>query len=250
MKKTTKTVSALHGITFTLFFIIDTILTYFLYPALNAKLGSAFLEILISTIVSAFLYSVLYFIVSSVYKLAVFYIKDRKLKLGGVWYHVHIKRNIKGFIPTDKLRAGETHIKQNFYDLTFTADNRYFSLDENGEIKEDKNQTHQTHWEHATCSWDGESKIIACYKADSSNKNAIKICPFCNEPFKDGAEITTEKKERLGIHNLTLINQNVIKGTFADEYPSASYGEIFFFRKKEERDALIKDFLQDGDIDN
>lgn len=249
MNKTAKTVAWLHGITFTLFFIVNTVMDYYVYPLLYGTLDSEFLKIFIDTVMAAVLYSVLYFIVRTVYIVAVFKIKRKNINLKGTWYHVHIKRDLYDFIKTDKLRAGVTTVKQDFYDVRFTADNSYFSLDENGNLVEDVNAAHQTHWEHLTCSFDGEGKIIACYKADSSRKQIAQCCPLCHSPLPEGKKAAAEKTKRIGIHDLTVISDKKIKGTFADEYPSASYGEIFFFRNKEERDALIKDFLQDGDID-
>lgn len=252
MNKTAKIVSALHGTAFTLFFIIDIILQYFLYPLLDEQFHSPFLSVLIATLVSAVLYSALYFIVYYVYKLFMFRIFKKKPYIHGVWYHVHIKRDLHGFVATDKLRAGETRVKQTLYDVSFEANNSYFYL-KDGQVVEDTNATRSTHWKHVACDWEDEDSLIACYEADSRQKDSVSECPYCHTKFSSAVDIQGEKKNRVGIHRLNITNasqdRGKMEGTFADEYPSASYGEIFFFRRKEDRDALIADFLADGTID-
>ena len=216
---------------------------------LDEKFHSAFLSILIATLVSAALYSVLYFLVYQVYKLFLFHIKKDKY-IGGVWYHLHVKKDMYGQpIKTDKLRAGETTVKQNLYDIMFHAENSYFYL-KDGEVTEDKGSV--TSWDYVACDWQGENELIACYAAKSPWKNVISNCPFCGTKLRRNIR-QGEKPKRLGIHSLTINNASrkngKMSGSFADEYPSASYGEIFFFRNKADRDALILDVLSDGKLD-
>ena len=247
MNKTATTVTLLHSATFTLFFILSTVMNYFVYPLLTSEGTSAFLKGFLETVISAFLYAVLFFIVKLVYKVIFFKILNKNLNLGGTWYHVMIKKNLHGLIKTDKLRAGETMIKQNLYDLYFTADNAYYFLSEDGTPTSERNSTNHTHWTLKISDWEGDGKLLGCYRADTSTKGAITSCPYCGAPFAEKKSV--EKEERIGIHNLEIISDNYIKGRFADEYPSASFGEIYFFRKREERDKLIADFLADGSID-
>ena len=239
--------AVLHSMTFTLFFIISTVMNFFVYPLLVNEGLSAFLQIFIETVISAFLYAILYLIVKFVYKLIFFKLINKNQNLNGTWYHVMIKKNLHGLIKTDRLRAGETTIKQDLYDLHFSADNAYYSLSESGEVECERISTNHTHWTLNISGWEGDDKLLGCYKAGTSTKGAITHCPYCGTPFDEKKSV--EKEERVGIHNLEIISDNYIKGRFADEYPSASFGEIYFYRHKEERDKLIADFLADGKID-
>lgn len=246
MNKTAKTISVLHGTTFSLFALANVIFNYYVYPILTEKISSGFFVVLLDALMSAFLYSVLYLVVSNVYKLIFFKVQNKDLNLNGVWYHVHIKRNMHGIVQSNHVRAGVTTVKQNFYDLDFTGDNYSFSLTPDMELAEDTDITKQTHWRYCATDWN-DNNIIACYTASSTNKKRISRCPFCGAAMSK-QEIPEEYKDRVGVHRLTIISKDYIKGTFADQYPSASYGEIFFFRKKEDRDEHIKRFLCGNDI--
>lgn len=242
MNKTAKTISILHGTTFSLFALVNVAFNYYIYPILAKKISSGFFIVLLDALMSAFLYSVLYLIISNSYKLIFFKIRNKSQNLNGIWYHVHFKRNMHGYVKSNYVRAGVTKVKQNFYDLDFTADNYSFSLAPDGELLEDFSATKQTHWRYCAADWNDDS-IIACYTASSTNKKNISQCPFCGTEMSE-QEIPGEYKDRVGVHRLTIINKGYIKGTFADQYPSASYGEIFFYRNKADRDAQIKSFLK------
>lgn len=246
MNKTAKTISILHGTTFSLFALVNVAFNYYIYPILTKKISSGFFIVLLDALMSAFLYSVLYLIVSNSYKLIFFKIRNKSQNLNGIWYHVHIKRNMHGLVKSNHVRAGVTKVKQNFYDLDFTADNYSISLAPDGELVENTCATKQTHWRYCAADWNDNS-IIACYTASSTNKKKIAQCPFCGVMMSE-REISGEYKDRVGVHRLTIINKDYIRGTFADQYPSASYGEIFFFRDKADRDKLIKQFLRGDDI--
>lgn len=253
MNKTAKTVSALHGTAFTVFLIIYLVLQNFLFPLIDGSVGSKFWSVFIDAVVSAVLYSALYFVIYQIYKLFFFRILKKQPYIAGKWYHVHIKQDMnENFVHAESLRAGETIVKQTLFDITFEASNRNFSL-ENGQVVEDGDVLRITHWKHLACSWDGQ-EIIACYQAGSTHGETLSICPYCHTKLPAKIKLQGARKNRVGIHKFKYVRKTeehgeFLDGTFADEYPSASYGKIFLFRDRAERDRLIADFLSDGTID-
>ncbi|MGN1103969.1 MAG: hypothetical protein ACI4QI_03755 [Candidatus Coproplasma sp.] len=246
--RTAKIITQLHGLSFTIFAIISVAFNYYIYPILTEKISTGFIVILLDAIISAFLYTVIYFILTFIYKIVIFRLKNKNHNLKGVWYHVHLKRNMHGFVAVKSIRAGITKVTQDFYDLDFSAENYSYSLNADNQLEEKSGATNKTHWNYCATDWSGDD-IIACYTASSADKKKITQCPFCGAAIAEGQEVSGESKERIGVHRLKIIDKNEIRGTFADQYPSASFGEIFFFRKKEDRDRLIMDFLTDGDLD-
>lgn len=246
--RTAKIITKLHASAFTIFALINVAFNYYVYPILTEKINSGFIVVLLDAVISAFLYLIIYNILSFFYKFVIFRLKNKNHNLNGVWYHVHLKRNMHGLVTTKSVRAGITKVTQNFYDLDFSAENYSYSLTADNQLVKDSGATNQTHWNYCAADWSGDD-IIACYTASSADKKRITQCPFCGADIADGHEMSGESKERIGVHRLKIIDKNKICGTFADQYPSASFGEIFFFRKKEDRDNLIKDFLSDGDLD-
>ncbi len=233
----------LHSVTFIIFSVVSFLLT-------DVLLGDWFLETLkgwfgekrsaqvaemVKDVVFFFvdlgLYIGLYALVYKVYKTFVSRVKKDILLIGGKWFHVHLKRDDAGYLKVDYLRAGETTVEQDLYDVTFTAKNYSYKLNEKGETYKVDSVRDNTGWTSYSIDWDGKERLVTCYRANTQRKKADE---FTN---------------RHGIHRLQ-ISDEVMKGNFADEYPSASRGEIYFFRSEAVRDEFIKDFLTDGDLDN
>lgn len=220
-------VFGLHGLVFTLFMILNSIINEYVYGFLENVIGLPWLVSICDLIVSGFLYVGIYVIIYFIYKLIIVRVKKEVLYLKGTWYHVHIKKNEQGIIKSDFVRAGVTNVTQDLYSLKFSAINYSYSLDENGEVIKDEDARSSTGWSSWAVDWDGKEKLVTCFKA--------------NTPVKVGNEFTN----RHGIHRLTVSeDQQVLSGDFADEYPSSNRGEIYFFRSEEKFLDFIKTFFR------
>lgn len=216
----------LHGIVFTIFMILNTLINDYVYAFLESFIHLAWLVSVCDLFVSGFLYVGIYTVVYFLYKYVIVRVKKEILNVKGTWYHVHIKKNDEGVIKADFLRAGETEITQDLYDLKFSAVNYSYKLDESGKVVKEDDMRSNTGWNSWAVDWDGKDKIITCFKA----KTAVKV----------GNEYTN----RHGIHRLTVAeDRQTMSGDFADEYPSCNRGEIYFFRSQEKMEEFIKNFL-------
>ncbi len=220
-------VFALHGIVFTFFMITNTLINDYVYAFLEGIFHRPWLVSICDLFVSAFLYVGIYTILYFIYKYFIVRIKKQIFNVKGKWYHVHIKKNDEGIIKADYLRAGETDVTQDLYDLKFSAVNYSYSLDENDNVIREDDVRSNTGWSSWAVDWDGKEKIITCFKA--------------NTPVKVGNEYTN----RHGIHRLTLSeDKQIMSGDFADEYPSSNRGEIYFFRSEDKMREFIRTFLK------
>ena len=244
MNKTAQTVSVLHALSFTLFFILNLVLDYFVYPTLNSLLESPFWHILIPAVISAFLYSAIYFVLSSIYKLWVFKHTDKKLNISGKWYHVHIPYDAKGVKTVTKLRAGETQFSQNMYDVkVLSAKNDSFTVNENNQIVQTGDR--HTTWSHPHVFILEKDEITIIYKAGATHntKTIYRECPFCGDKFDEGKELVIAQQDRLGIHKLNIESDTCIIGEYRDASPSTNHGMIKFYRKKADRDNEILNYF-------
>lgn len=224
-------VFALHGIVFSLFMILNMVINKYVYGFLEATFHKEWLVQLLDLAISGVLYVSIYTVVYFVYKFLAVYVKKEIILLKGEWYHVHIKHDENGWIPSTFLRAGITKIEQDLYDVKFSATNYSYMVDENGEVKRLDDTRKNTGWNSWSVDWDGKNKLITCFKA--------------NTQVKTGNEYTN----RHGIHKLEIDTENkVISGTFADEYPSSNRGEIYFFRSQEKLFEFIKKFFEENKI--
>lgn len=250
MNKTASTVTWLHGSSFTVFFIVNTVLEYFAYPAIKAALESDFWLIITSTLVSAFLYFIIYTVISKIYDIIVFKktikkIKHDKLWIKGTWYHVHVPYNNEGEMIIDSLRAGETIFHQSLYDVKATvAENDSYALDDQGNIL--KVGDRHTQWTHPYVFILEGEKLNIIYNAGATHDTRIlqHKCSLCGAEYPEGKEIFLAGQERLGIHTLTIKSATMIEGTYRDAAPSVNRGTIKFFRNKEDRDNEIKEYFR------
>lgn len=226
MKKT-GFIFVLHGIVFTVFMLLNNVINQYVYGFLENVIHLPWLVTICDLIVSGFLYVGIYTIVYFLYKYVIVRVKKEILNVKGKWYHVHVKQDDNGVIKSDFLRAGVTDVFQDLYDLKFSAINYSYSVDENGEVVKDDDVRSNTGWSSWAVDWDGKDKLVTCFKANT----AVKV----------GNEYTN----RHGIHRLTISEDGqIMSGDFADEYPSSSRGEIYFFRSEEKLHEFIKTFFR------
>ena len=219
-----KFIFALHGTVFTAFTLLNMLINNHVVAFLERALNYAWLIQIVDLLISGFLYVLLYTLLSSLYKFINIRIKKEILPIGGKWYHVHLKCNAEGYIKTDVLRAGETTVKQDLCEVRFDAVNHSYRLTGEGVLVRESNQRKNTGWSSWSVDWNGKENLITCYKALTQTKN------------------TEEYTDRHGIHKLKISGEEMF-GKFADEYPSASRGDIYFFRSEEKRDEFMRDFL-------
>ena len=230
MKKTSF-IFGLHEIVFALFLVINSIVNRWVYGLLEQTFSADWLISVIDLVISLFLYLIIYLLVYAIVKYITLNLKKDVLKISGTWYHVHVKQDENGPIPTDTLRAGVTTIKQDFCEVVFSASNCSYGIDENGEVVKHDNARKNTGWKSWSVDWDGKDKLITCFKADT--------------PVKTGGEYT----HRHGIHKLEIhLDRKMIYGDFADEYPSKNRGEIYFFRTEAQLYDFIKTFFKENPI--
>ena len=222
-------VFALHGIVFSLFMILNMMINEYIYAFLENTFDLPWLVQLLDLAISAVLYVSIYTVVYFAYKFMVVHVKKEIINHKGEWYHVHIKHDENGWIPSSSLRAGITTIEQDLYDVKFSATNFSYTLDENGEVIKLDDKRKNTGWYSWSVDWDGKDKLITCFKASTQ--------------VKTGSEYTN----RYGIHKLEIDTINkVISGTFADEFPSSNRGEIYFFDTQEKLFDFIKNFFKEN----
>lgn len=244
---TANTLSTIHGITFTVFFIVDTVLNVFLYPLLETFMHPG-IVLAIQTVIAAVLYAIVFFIVKAIYDF-ILVKKDKRLTITGKWYHVHVPYIMgKEDYSITKLSCGTTKVSRNLHDFTFVGDNRKFTV-VNGEIL--KSDDNATHWyTRATkLSDENDFDIIHIYEARTSGTQTreIQSCPFCKSKFDDPVEIEEAGVFRHGIHKIDIIEGEgdilEMKAEYSDCYPSFKNGKLFFYRTEQERDKRVKEFF-------
>lgn len=218
-----KFILAMHGLVFSLFLIVNRIIEEKVYNFLQDVLQLPWAVEVCDLVLSAVLYVLIYNIVYFVRKLIAFYGQKEVLRLSGKWYHLHIKYDENGKPKPDGLRPGKTEVKQDLYEIYFSAKNHNCLLLDDGTIDWLEDERNDTSWESWSVDWNGQNKLVTCYKASTQ--------------VKDNEEFT----ERYGIHKLEILGKGrKMKGIFADEYPSKSRGEIYFFRTEKELYNFMK----------
>lgn len=239
-------ISKIHGLTFTVFFIIEQLLSEFLYPFLQENTTKA-VYIAISAIIAACLYGVLYIIVSFLFDLSLKR-KDKRLYIEGQWYHVHIPHFMgKEDYTQKRLSVGTTTISRNLMDFTFVGNNiRCYYTDDKLDFK----QENPTHWytKATKLSDENDFDLIEIYEAKTQGNPVISVesCPCCRTKFNQPIEITEAEKFRHGIHKFDIKTENgktYIKGEYSDCWPSLKTGELYFYRTEQERDQRVREFL-------
>ncbi len=245
--KSAKTVAWLHGLAFAIFSVCNIFIAVFFYPWLESVLPSHWHEIfkqLVAFAIDLGLYSGIYFVCRTVYFAYKFKKISPEMNLDGEWFHVHIPTVLdeqtkeNKIFERDFLRAGNVMIKQDMYAMVVMGVN-YKAIESQKNEKKFKWQKDlevKTEWEYKTSSFaedehgSKQMKIYACYQAISSNTNEYR-----------GNKINAN---RLGVHDLTIINEDKIEGDYLDTYPSNNKGKVYFFRKEEDRDAVIKQYFE------
>ena len=214
---------AMHGLVFSVFLILYRLIDEKLYVFLQEQLQLAWAVEVCELLISAFLYLAIYNLFFWIRKLIAFYVTKEVIPVKGKWFHVHIKHDDEGKPKPDGLRPGITRVRQDMYELKFIAENHDCNLLDDGTIDWIEDDRKDTEWNSWSIDWDGGHKLTACFKASTQVKE--------NE----------ELKERYGIHKLEILNGGKkMRGTFADEYPSKSRGEIYFFRSEKELYNFMK----------
>ncbi|MBQ9756618.1 MAG: hypothetical protein IJV99_03365 [Clostridia bacterium] len=244
--------SAIHGITFTVFFIVDSVFNEFLYPFLESIMHKA-LAIAITAVIAAVLYSIVFFVVKTIYDLIIKR-KDKRLSIDGVWYHVHIPCHLgKEDYSYKQLSCGATNVSRNLYDFTFVGDNRKYSV-YNGEIVvRDENATHW-YTKSIKMSDENDFDLIEIYEARTAGipHRELVSCPFCKSCFDEPVTIQEAEHFRHGIHKISIITTDpkkiYMRAEYSDCYPSFKSGVLLFYRTEKERDDRIKEFFLNAEI--
>ena len=248
---TAVTILWLHGASFSVFSFLNPVLSEIVFPFLTTIIENQVLSILLIAIISGVIYTLIYNLAKLIYTVIVFKIKDKRLDLGGTWYHLHIPYSFDE-VDYDKkvLRAGVTTISREYYDYTFMGDNYSLEVEDNGKVF--KNEQNPTHWyTRATkLSDENDFDIIQIFEA-RTRRNAhtlISQCPCCNTRFDEPVDIEEASFFRHGIHKLKLVvgadgKCRKINGEYSDSWPSLKRGDILFFRDEKERDAVAEQYF-------
>ena len=159
--------------------------------------------------------------------------KNKECNVSGKWYHVHLKEAEESKTAEENkerekyIRIGSVEIVQEFTPEQYTkikmAGNNYDAVydTKRGEVNGEGNYS----------SFSGE------YTLDPKNKKIVGIYSS-KRTFRLGNQL----KNKQGIHEFSIVTGDKtvwIDGTFQDAAPSASYGVIVLFRKKEDRDRYV-----------
>ncbi|MBQ8308575.1 MAG: hypothetical protein IJX96_01950 [Clostridia bacterium] len=222
MKKI-KFIFGLHGVVFSIYTIVNMMINKYFYALLESWFSVAWLINVFDFISSVFLYMVIYTVVYFAHKIFVVHVKKEVFPLGGNWYHLHIKFDEDGNPKPNGLRAGTTEVKQDLYEVHFFGNNRDYELLSEGKIKWKTDESKDTDWESWSVDWDGKKQLNTCFKAKTQEKTK------------------GEYPDRYGIHKLMILEGGKkMRGSFADEYPSKSRGDIYFFRTEK----ALYEFIQ------
>lgn len=243
--------SAIHGIAFTVFFVIEQVLDASAYPYLATHLAKP-LYIAITAIVAAGLYSGLFLIIKWLYN-AIIAKMDARMDIEGLWYHVHVPHRMGQEDYTQpRLSVGTTEVSRELMDFTFRGDNeRCYQLPDGSlQFKRDN----VTHWytKATKLSDENDFDIIEVYEATTKGDSArtVNECPCCRMHFDTPVILAEAEKFRHGVHKIDIITKGratVMQGEYSDCWPSLKTGEIFFYRTKEERDERIRRFFADAE---
>lgn len=244
------TMTAIHGLAFTVFYIVEQLLSELVYPYLEAHIPKA-LYIAISAVVAAVLYSGVFLLIRKTYD-SVLVKKDNRLKIEGTWYHVHIPHLMgKEDYSQVRLSVGETTVSRELMDFTFVGDNERCYMQPDGTLL--CKAENATHWytKATKLSDENDFDIIEIYEAKTRGEPTISVefCPCCHTKFDKPLRITEAQGFRHGIHKLDIKNENgrmYMRGEYSDCWPSLKTGELFFFRTKEERDEKIYEFFENA----
>ncbi|MBR2023344.1 MAG: hypothetical protein IJ996_02345 [Clostridia bacterium] len=247
---TANSLSAIHGIALSVFVVCNTLLQTLLFPLLQTAVGATWCFI-ISVLIDATLYAVLYFIVKIIYDF-IFIKQNKKFDLSGRWYHVHIPRQL-GEIDYSlvHLSAGYTDISRDLQDFTFNGYNKHVQVfSDNVAVCDD----YSTHWYTKAIKFadNNEFDLIQIYEAESrgSSTRQLTSCPCCKTKFDTPILVSDSDNYRYGIHTFKLFSKGVdgpcerIEAEFCDCWPSLKNGDLLFFRTEEERDECIKDYFR------
>jgi len=242
-------VSAIHSLTFTVFFIVETILSEFFYPWLNDNTPKG-VAIFVTAVIAAILYSLVYFIVKLIYNFILLK-KEPKLKIDGTWYHVHIPHtmNCSYDYSYNEISCGKTKVSRNFYDFTFVGDNKKYYV-KNGSVVSKMGDA--THWytKATKLSDENDFDIIEIYEAKTNGqlRKKLKSCPCCKTEFENPIEIQEAEKFRHGIHKIDIVMDGKkvesMKAEYIDCWPSHKHGSLLFFKTKEEMEACVKEYFE------
>ncbi|MBQ8685939.1 MAG: hypothetical protein IJ514_07195 [Clostridia bacterium] len=241
------TLSKIHGIAFTVFFIIEQILSELVYPYLETVISKP-LYIAISAVVAAVLYSALFFVVRAVYDFMLTR-KDKRLQIDGLWYHVHIPHYMgKEDYSQVRLSVGTTTVSRDLLDFTFVGNNeRCYMTDGKLDIRSEN----ATHWytKATKLSDENDFDIIEIYEAQTRGNPTISVesCPCCRTKFETPVELSEAERFRHGIHKIDVKQENgktYLKGEYSDCWPSLKTGELFWYRTAEERDEKAREFFE------
>ena len=214
---------AMHGLVFSVFLIINRVIDESVYNFLQEALQLWWAVEICDLILSAFLYVIIYNIVYLIRKWLTIYVKKEVLNISGEWYHLHIKYDENGKPKPNGLRPGITKVKQDLYEVHFSAKNHNCELLPGGTIDWKEDDRNDTIWDSWSVDWNGKNELVTCFKAQT--------------PEKDDEEFT----ERHGFHKLKIVGKGEkMNGKFADEYPSKSWGMIYFFRTEKELYNFMK----------
>lgn len=239
--------SAIHGIAFTVFFIIEQLLSEFLYPYLETHIAKP-LYLAISAVVAAVLYSGLFFTIRLLYNLIVL-MKDKRMRIGGVWYHVHVPYCMgKEDYTQERLSIGTTTVSRVLKDFYFDGENKPQDIRSSGSSSAD-DSIPGTRWHtKAIMSDENDFDIIEVYEATTKGEPTRRVdsCPCCKTKFSTPITLTEAEKHRYGVHLLRIKVKDgamMMQGEYSDCWPSLKTGAIFFYRTKEERDERVQRFF-------
>ena len=247
---TALTVTKIHGLTFTVFYIIEQVLSEFVYPYLSDKV-SKLLSVFLSAVFAAILYAALYIIIKSIYD-KILTIKDKKLNIEGTWYHVHIPHYLgKEDYSQERISAGVTDVSREFSDFTFVGNNDKFYMLNGKLVSKSENSTHW-YTKATKLSDDNDFDIIEVYEAKTKGTplKSITSCPYCKRDFEHPVEIQEAEKFRHGVHKIDIIVNDgkctQMRAEYSDCWPSLKNGELLFYRTEEERNERIRLFFEEA----
>lgn len=247
-----KTVLWISSINFTLFNIIRNVLDFF-FP----KLTEGFIKILIITLVSELLYFAISFLVKLyINKHHIPSSLNKKFKLEGTWYHVHIPHFLND-IDGDRetLSCGKTIIRRDLYDFSLEAQNYAYGVVNNNVCIVDK--TKYTSWQtvisEISDTNESDYDLIQIYKANTNVSPTLKLkeCPCCRNKFIEPVTIKEADQVRYGIHKFKIdlnskdnnLGYTHIITRYSDCWPSSKNGDLHLFRIEADRDAYILNYF-------
>lgn len=246
-------ITATHGIAFTVFFIVEKLLDYYLYPLLP----EGGLRVLLIAVIAAVLYPCIYTFIKWLCDVFIDQTK-KQYDIQGIWYHVHIP-HILGDVDYGRnmLRCGQTVIKRELYDFTFSATNFNYCVRDGKVVR--SGDLNETTW-HTLISEisdtnEREYDIIQIYNAKTSAAVNMDItaCPCCRNQFDTPVRIREAEQNRYGVHKFTVDRTSYkrkegytrIKAEYSDCWPSLKTGELLLFKSEAERDACVAEYFQE-----